>query len=134
MLGRGKAKEKKTSQTAAKEPKKESKKEWKKRTLRKYGQARLKHSRMGKYSCYLALSSFLVLTVSVLTAFFMRGKTVGFLGGLGILAVVLAGLGIRAGVKGRREREKSYVTCWIGIAGNLVILTGLVMIFFGGLV
>lgn len=99
---------------------------------RKYGQAKLKHSRMGIYSCVYAGLSFALLLSCVLIAFVMRGKTFGLIGGLGILSIVLTVLGIRASVKGMREREKRYITCRAGLAVNLVILLGLILIFIGG--
>ena len=63
----------------------------------------------------------------------MRGNTFGIIGGLGIISIVLAALGIRAGVKGMREREKRYITCKAGITVNIIILLGLAAIFLGGL-
>lgn len=107
-------------------------KERKKRGTRKYGQANLKHSRMGIYACCYAGMSFVLLLGSISFAFFMHGETGGWIGGIGIISIVLTILGIRASVKGLREREKKYITCKIGIALNLVILIGLVAIFIGG--
>ncbi|CUX45389.1 DUF6142 family protein [Clostridium sp. C105KSO13] len=100
--------------------------------IRKYGQAKLKHSRMGIYSCVYAGLSFAILQSCILIAFVMRGETFGFIGGVGILSIILAAVGIRAGVKGMREREKRYITCKAGIAANIVILLGLILIFIGG--
>lgn len=104
-----------------------------KRSARKYGQTRLKHSTMGKNSCWLAIAALCLLIVSIMIAFLMRGKTLGFVGGMGMLSMVLAGLGIRAALKGFRERERNYITCRIGMVANIVILLELIVIFFGGL-
>ncbi len=104
-----------------------------KRSARKYGQTRLKHSTMGKNSCRLAIIALCLLVVSIMIAFMMRGKTLGFVGGMGILSMVLASLGIRAALKGFRERERNYITCKIGVAANIVMLLELIVIFFGGL-
>ena len=76
-------------------------KERKKYGTRKYGQTVLKHSRMGIWSCWYAAGAFLLLVAAILAAFILRGQTVGFVGGMGVLAVILAGMGIRASVKGR---------------------------------
>ena len=108
-------------------------KDRKKRGSRKYGQAKFKHSRMGIYSCVFAGGALAILLICILAAFVMRGKTFGLIGGLGIVAIVLAALGVRASVKGMREREKRYITCKAGMAGNIVILLGLAAIFLGGL-
>lgn len=105
----------------------------KKQTIRKYGKTKLKHSSMGKNSCRLALVSLALILVSIMIAYVMRGKTVGAVGGLGILSVVSAGLGFRAAIKGLREQERLYITCRLGIAANSLILLGLIVIFFGGL-
>lgn len=106
--------------------------EQKKRGTRRYGQARLKHSHMGVYSCGYAGGAFTILLLSVLLAFFMRGETGGYIGGLGFISVVLTILGIRAGIKGLRERDRNYITCKVGIAVNIIILLGLIVIFIGG--
>lgn len=123
-----------TEKKEAKNKQRERDKSRTRKKTRKYGQARLKHSRMGIYSCVYAGISFALLLSCILSAFIMRGNTSGFIGGLGILSVVLAVAGIRAAVKGMREREKRYITCKAGIAANIVILLGLVLIFIGGIV
>lgn len=105
----------------------------KKRTTRKYGQAPLKHSHMGTHSCWYALSSVLLIFLSLGIAFYMQGKAAGFVGGFGILSVIFSILGIRAGVKGLREREKKYISCKLGIAANILLLLSLIIIFTGGL-
>ena len=107
-------------------------KERKKRGTRRYGQANLRHSHMGIYSCWFAVGSFSLLLVSILIAFFMHGETGGFIGGFGILSIVFAILGIRAAVKGLRERERNYITCKIGMTVSIIVLIGLLVIFIGG--
>lgn len=117
----------------AREKRREKEKERKKRGSRKYGQAKVKHSRMGIYSCVYAGLSFALILSCILIAFVMRGNTWGFIGGLGLMSGVLALIGIRSSVKGMREREKNYITCKAGLAGNIIILLGLLTIFIGGL-
>ena len=117
----------------AKQRQKELEKERKKRGSRKYGQAKMKHSRMGIYSCVYAGCAFALILTCILIAFVLRGNTWGFVGGMGLLSVVFAVLGIRASVKGMREREKNYITCKAGLAGNINLLLGLLTIFIGGL-
>ncbi len=104
----------------------------KKMNSRKYGHTKLKHSRMGVYSCVLAGISFGMILASILTAFFLRGKTPSIVGGLGLAAVVTVLYGLHASVKGRREREKKYRTCWIGMILNILLLLLLIFIFAGG--
>ena len=121
-----------TEKKGAKSRQKERDKHRKGKRTRKYGQAKLKHSRMGIYSCVYAGLAFALLLSCILTAFVMRGKTFGLIGGLGIISIVLAVLGIQASVKGMREREKRYITCRVGMTVNIVILLGLILIFIGG--
>ena len=121
MFGKGKSTEERMRE-----------KERKKRGTCRYGQANLKHSHMGIYSCWFAVGSFSLLLVSILIAFFMHGETGGFIGGFGILSIVFAILGIRAAVKGLRERERNYITCKIGMTVSIIVLIGLLVIFIGG--
>lgn len=99
----------------------------------KYGQVKLRHSRMGVFSCFLGAGSLILLFICILSAFVMREKTFGFVGGLGFLCFLPAVLGVRASIKGLRERDKRYVTCRAGLAGNIVLLLVLVFIFIGGI-
>ena len=112
---------------------KEKERERRRRGSGKYGQAKLKHSRMGVHSCACAGGAFALLLISILAAFVMRGRAFGPIGGLGVLSVVLAALGIRAGARGLRERERRYIACKAGLAANALILLGLGAIFLGGL-
>ena len=121
MFGKGKSAEERMRE-----------KERKKRGTRRYGQANLKHSHMGIYSCWFAVGSFSLRLVSILIAFFMHGETGGFIGGFGIISIVFAILGIRAAVKGLRERERNYITCKIGMTVSIIVLIGLLVIFIGG--
>lgn len=101
---------------------------------RKYGKTVLKPSTMGRNSCILAGISVTLFVVGVIIAYIMRGKTIGIVGGLGVIAIIAAGLGCRAAMKGFRERERRYLNCKIGMTLNILILIGLLIIFIGGLV
>lgn len=117
----------------AKNKEKDKEKERKQRGTRKYGQANMKHSKRGIYSIVYAGISLVLLVVCIASAFVLRGNTVGIVGGICILSVMLSALGIRAGIQGMKEREKRYTTCKIGLAANVFILLGLATIFVGGL-
>lgn len=99
----------------------------------KYGLGKLRHSRMGIYSCELAGGSFVLFAAAVFIAYWMRGETAAYIGGMGIVALALAAAGFRMAVKGFRERERHYITCKIGAAVNLILFIGLLIIFLGGL-
>lgn len=108
-------------------------KEKMKRRSRKYGQAQLKHSRRGIKSCFSAVCALFILVLIFSVSYITRGD-VGILIGLcGILVVVLAVSGLKAGIQGLKEREKNYITCKVGIALNGVFLLGMAGIFVRGL-
>ena len=108
-------------------------KERKKRGTRKYGQADLKHSHMGIVSCFCAVGAFLILVGCILYAYITRGQTAGIVGGLAVLSFILAVFGMRAAIKGFRERERNYLTCKIGLPADVVALILFLAIFIGGL-
>lgn len=101
-------------------------------STRKYGQIKLRHSRMGVYSCFMGGGALALFLICIVTALVMREKTAPFIGGLGFLSLLPAIFGVQAAIKGMREREKRYVTCRVGLAGNTIILLVLVFIFIGG--
>lgn len=107
--------------------------ERKKRGARKYGQAKYKQSRMGILSCWSAAGALAVLAGGIACAFFMRGEAPGIIGGAAVIAPVLAVCGIRAAIRGFRERERSYLTCKIGLPANAAALILFLAIFIGGL-
>lgn len=108
-------------------------KERKKYETGKYGQVQLKHSRGGIRSCGYAAAAFVILSAAILLAFCQHGNSQGFAGGLGALSIVAVILGIRSSVAGRRERDRKYRTCWIGLVLNVFLLLFLLGIFIGGL-
>ena len=79
-------------------------KERKKRGTRKYGQANLKQSRKGVLSCINGFGGLLILAGCIFYAFMARGNAHGIVGGLAILALVLAVNGIRLAIGGFYER------------------------------
>lgn len=100
---------------------------------RKYGQAKLKHAKRGIISCGIAIIVGLIL-FTILTVAYTSGGTAGaYIGGLGIACVILAGIGVYAGFRGFREREKDYLTCKIGIGCNIFFIIGFIGIFCRGL-
>lgn len=108
-------------------------KERKKRGTRKYGQANQKHSHMGIVSCFCAAGSVFVLAGCILYAYITRGQTAGVVGGLAVLSFILSIFGMRAAIKGFRERERNYLTCKIGLPVNVVAFILFLAIFIGGL-
>ncbi len=108
-------------------------KERKKRGTRKYGQAKYKYSRMGAISCGCAAAALLLLAGCILYAYLARGAAAGIVSGIAVVSLVLSIMGIRAAVKGFRERERNYLTCKIGLPGSTLVLLLFLAIFIGGL-
>ena len=108
-------------------------KERKKRGARKYGQANLKQSRKGVLSCINGFGGLLILAGCIFYAFMARGNAHGIVGGLAILALVLAVNGIRLAIGGFYERERNYLTCKIGLPVSFVSVIFFLTIFIGGL-
>lgn len=122
MFGNGKSNEERQKE-----------KERKKRGTRKYGQGRMKHSRMGVVSCWMAVLSMLILAGCILYAYLTGGNAAGIVGGLAVISPVFSACGLRFAVKGFRERDRRYIFCKIGLPSNALMLLIFCVIFIGGL-
>lgn len=108
-------------------------KERKKRGARKYGQAHYKQARLGVVSCGCAGAGLLIFAGCIAYAYLTRGLAAGIVGGAAVTAIIVLVYGIRSAVRGFREREKSYLTCKIGLPANVLVLLAFLAIFIGGL-
>lgn len=115
-----------------KDRERERRKERKRRGNRKYGQAKFKPSKKGILSCVMAGVIAIVLLMLIGTAYVYKGKAAGYIGGLGVSALVFSCVGISSAIRGFRERDKNYRTCKIGIGLNIFFLISLVLFFIGG--
>ena len=113
--------------------KKRREKERKKRGARKYGQAHFRQSRLGVVSCCCAGAGLLILVGCIGYAYLTRGLAAGIVGGAAVTAMIVLIYGIRSAVRGFKEREKSYLTCKIGLPANAVVLLVFLAIFIGGM-
>lgn len=125
-------KDRKKDRTKEKDRERDRKKDKKKRGNRKYGQAKLKHSKKGVTSCVIAGAVALVILSTVVITYLYRGKAAGYIGGLGVSALFFAAAGIMQGVRGFKERDKDYRTCKVGIGLNIFFLVSLLVFFLGG--
>lgn len=107
-------------------------KERKKRGNRKYGQAKFKHSRKGILSCMISALAAMIFLILIVVAYFSRGMLDPIAGSFGLYSIILAGIGMAAGIRGFKERDKNYLTCKIGITLNVVILLCLITVFVRG--
>lgn len=115
-----------------KDREKERQRERRKRGNRKYGQARLKPSKKGIWSCVTAGIIAAVLLALIGITYIYKGKAAGYIGGLGISAFIFSGVGIVTAIRGFRERDKDYRTCKIGLGCNIFFLVSLLFFFLGG--
>lgn len=108
--------------------------ERRKRKKRKYGQAQLKHARRGIFSCVLSGVSILMLVFALVIAYINQGQAAAYIGGMGMISLLLAVFSIYVAIKGRKEREKNYFTCHIGGGLGLLLVIAFIIIFCRGLV
>lgn len=125
-------KDRKKDRAKEREKERDRKKDKKKRGNRKYGQAKLKHSKKGITSCVIAGAVAFVILSSVVITYLYEGKAAGYIGGLGVSALIFVGAGIMQGVRGFKERDKDYRTCKVGIGLNIFFLVSLLVFFLGG--
>ena len=109
-------------------------KERKKRGHRKYGQAKLRHSKKGIESLMIAIVNGVIFVALILTAFLHKGQSDAISGSFGLFTIILTVMGLVVGLKGFRERNKNYVTCKFGVGINGVVLLALVVLFVRGIV
>ena len=103
------------------------------RKNRKYGQAKLKHAKRGVISCTLSGVSLVLLAAMLAKAYFSKGTASPFIGGVGLITLILSGCGLYFGIRGFREREKDYLTCKIGVGCSSFFILGFILIFCRGL-
>jgi len=112
---------------------KERERERKRRKNRKYGQAKLKHAKRGIISCVISATVCLLLVAILARAYTSGGNAAPFIGGVGLVSLILAGYGLYMGVRGFKEREKNYITCKIGVGCSAFFIFGFILIFCRGL-
>lgn len=93
------------------------------------GRMKKKHSKMGMVSCMFAGAAFLFLSAAVMITFFELNGATALVGGFGVCSIILTFMGIKASMKGRKEKDKRYLTCNIGVILNILLLIGLVIIY-----
>lgn len=128
-----KRKQKDKEESSAKDKQKEREKRRRKMMRGKYGQAPLKHARKGINSCCYAGTVFLILMAMLVFSYVSKGSVNVIAGFAGLAVIILAWLGLMSGIRGFREREKNYITCKVGVISNVLLLLGLISIFFRGL-
>jgi hypothetical protein len=108
-------------------------KEWKRRGSRKYGRPKMKNSRFGGYSCFCAGVTFVLFLCCILASFLLHGTPGAWLGALGWSSAIFTLYGVRLSLSGMREEDRNHTTSRIGLITNLLVLFGVLGIYFGGL-
>ena len=118
MFGKEKKAEDKKKETALK------REENRKKSGVKHKKPKQKQAGNGNLSC---------LAGCIAYAFVRRGEAPGIIGGITIISLILAGYGIYSAIIGFRERERSYLTCKIGIVMNAAAIISFFAVFIRGL-
>lgn len=100
----------------------------------KYGQKPLKHAKKGVQSCVLAVLAVSLLVLMVSVSFAAEGEVAAYMGIVGIITTLLAGMGLNLGIRGFKERDKNYITCKVGTALCSTVLLGMAAIFLRGII
>lgn len=107
--------------------------ERRRRQRQRYGKTKLKHSKRGIISCGISVGVVALCVIAFVVAYNKAGHAAMFIGGLGIVALILTGIGLYMGIRGFKERNKNYRTCLIGTIVNGVFLLGMFLTFCRGL-
>lgn len=107
--------------------------ERRKRRRKKLKQSQLKHAKRGVLSCVLSGISLLSILMLLTITYRQSGTAATYIGGLGMVAFVLAGTGLYMGIKGLKERNKAYITCKVGIGVCAFLVLAFCIIFCRGL-
>ncbi len=97
-------------------------KERRRRRTYKYGQAKLRHSKRGVYSCGLAFTSAFLMMLIFMVSYISRGEVNILIGFTGLGVLVMSALGLEQAIKGFKEREKNYISCKSGVVCNAILL------------
>ena len=85
----------------------ERNRERKARGNRKYGQAKLKHSKRGVLSSGIAALVGIILIAMVVIAYTSGGTAGAYIGGLGFVSAILSGVGIYIGFRGYLQAHQN---------------------------
>ena len=98
----------------------------------KYKFAKKEYAKNGLYSAMIAAGSLVLLLLSVLLSLGFRGQGGVFIGGLGLMSMLLSIYGLILGVKGYSEKKCSHMYCAIGtFANGFICILYLIMVSLG---
>lgn len=100
----------------------------------KYKFVKKEHAENGKVSIGIAVGAISMFVAAALISLVFRGAAGVYVGGLGLMTILLSFLGCFAGMRGLAEKKCSHVFCWIGIAANGLMAAVLLLLLSLGAV
>ena len=98
----------------------------------RYAFTKKKEARKGKWSVGLAIASFCLFVVSVLTSFFLEGKYGFVVGGICLFSTMLSVYGFIVGLLSFSEEKRAHRTSMIGSFLNGILMVGWLGFFLMG--
>jgi hypothetical protein len=93
----------------------------------------MKNSRFGGYSCFCAGFVFVLFLCCIFASYLLQETPGAWLGALGWSCAIFTLYGVRLSLSGMREEDRNHLTSKIGLICNLLVLFGVLGIYFGGL-
>ena len=87
----------------------------------KYKFAKKEYAKKGRLSTWIAIASASLFVIAVLISFAFGGAAGVYLGGLGLMSMLLSLFGFFLGVQGYSEKRCSHIFCTIGTIANGMI-------------
>lgn len=98
----------------------------------KYKFAKKEYARQGKISTGIAAVSLFLFFVAVLVSFSFGGQAGMYVGGLGLMIMLLSIFGLIVGIRGFSEKKCSHTFCTIGtVANGLIAVVFVILISLG---
>lgn len=98
----------------------------------KYKFAKKEYAKNGRVSTWIAVVSAILFVVSVILSFAFRGQAGVYVGGIGLMSMLLALFGFFVGIKGYSEKGCSNIFCTVGaIANGLICIIYLALFSVG---
>lgn len=99
----------------------------------KYGQERLRHAKRGILSCLFAVGGLGALSGIISWAYSSYGEGHAFIGALAGITLYIVAMGIVHGMRGFKERHKKYISCYIGVTLNTLMVIIFILLYARGL-
>ncbi len=109
------------------------KKKRKKAAKAMHGDLKVPPSVHGRLSVQIGWISLVIFIAVFAISYLTRGEAHAIIGALGLIDVIISCVGIFQALVGFNERNRDMKPARLGIGMNLVLLTVLTLLFFGGL-